>query len=149
MPRLPPSVLCIEGSLKGTAYADLLGFYKLEPGRKVNGRPVWRHTLDAKTFIAFSSDQSWVVQSDKDLGSEDCFMYSASPSFFPCDADAGVWSWSRDGKTTDADATIKCVEAELPSPPPVLLLEGNGLGLSARDLGGVDLKAVNETRTRN
>ena len=60
-----PEVLCLEGDgLTGNAKA-CLGFYRLEVGRKVNKRPVWRHASGEDRYIAADNKKTQKYCDDK------------------------------------------------------------------------------------
>ena len=67
--KAAPAVIRIEGDvLKGTVRTNCLGFYQLEAGREVNGRPVWRHAAGSDLYITFDTEfRNWKVQPEEQI----------------------------------------------------------------------------------
>ena len=136
---LPPvpmvvELTCDDGAAAGRlARAAAIGFYLLDAGREVNGRPVWRHAAGRDKWLAFDSKVLlWKVQSEAALGSDKTFMHqSVAAMLYPSDAGSGSWSWY-DGNAWKAEPSLTCVEATLPPVPRVVELTGNDDALASR-----------------
>ena len=80
MPPVPVVLSLTGNGLTGHA-ATGLGFYKLEAGREVNGRPVWRHAAGVDRFLAFDSEsRKWKVQLEEDYMKTTCNCTLRRPS---------------------------------------------------------------------
>lgn len=65
---LTPAAVVIKGGVKLTPEAaSCCGWYALEPGLKINGRPMWSHAILADRVLAFDG-ASWQCQARADLG---------------------------------------------------------------------------------
>jgi hypothetical protein len=105
---MPPSALLLEGNgLTGPA-AEYLGYYELQAGREVNGKPVWRHTRHSDRYIAFDSNNYWMVQREQGLGSDRGWIHQVGPALFPCVEAPGGWRWN-DGAWHD-EPSLKCTD---------------------------------------
>ena len=62
------AALVLQGSVTESSAARCLGVYRLVPGRRVHGRPVWRHAERGHLWIGYSG-KKWFVQTEAALGS--------------------------------------------------------------------------------
>ena len=171
--HLESSLTCVEATLPpvprvveltgdddaAAQQSECLGFYQLETGREVNGRPVWRHASGRDRFLAFCSaggPGGWCVQNEAVLGSDRVYLQQSRPSelqptLYPCDASEIRWTpWlGAPGTALKNEPSLMCVEATLPPVPKVIELTGDGItGIPALCLGFYKLEEGREVNGR-
>ena len=132
-----PTVLQIKGA--NGSVAKWAGLYQLQPGRVVQGRPVWKSVGSRGQVLAYSG-YSWMIQAEASVGTAAGFVTLQDDCASP-DQSGRIWDAVEGGEWRPQPG-LRCVEVD-PSvllPPFGIQLEG-GTGAAAKWMGTYKLQA--------
>ena len=143
----PPPGLKLEGGSLGGGASEYMGGYRLADGKLVNGRPAYQQmtlgsswAADGSRWIAFNGKDSWIGQSEADLGKGNGILLLLDAAAATPDVSTKTWkAWAgATGSGWVEEPPLKCIPWT-PSPPPLspgLKLEGGSLpGAAAEYMG--------------
>lgn len=119
-----PTALLLQGSgldLQPAVAATVLGWYRLETGVTVNGRPAWRQAAHSDRWLAYDGDDAWFVQLEEHLGQKRGMLKLSDPNATSPDRrQGGKWQAPRCASRGWVEAKVTCragTSAELVTSP--------------------------------